>query len=226
MLVSCLVEAFPKEDVREGFRIYIEWLNSLVSAEDLRREIFVESPVAHPSVMYRRAAVQEIGGYQENGWAEDYDLWLRMYLDGAHFAKIPQVLLQWREHPQRLTRTDSRYSLENFLRAKAHYLARGPLADRDAVIIWGSGMTGKRISKHLLRQDLPLVAFIDIDPKKIGRTRRGLPILSPDDLMAEWNQHQKPALLAAVGARGARQLIRDRLNHLGLKEAVDWWGVA
>lgn len=225
-LVSCLVEAFPKGDVREGFRIYIEWLNSLVSDEDLRREIFVESPVAHSSVMYRRASVQEIGGYQENGWAEDYDLWLRLYLSGAHFAKIPKVLLQWREYPERMTRTDSRYSLENFLRAKAHYLARGPLADRDAVIVWGSGMTGKRLSKHLLRQDLPLVAFIDIDPAKIGRTRRGLPILSFDDFMQEWGKYQNPACLAAVGARGARKHIRSTLTSFGLREGVDWWGVA
>ena len=225
-LVSCQVEGFPQGNVREGFRIYLDWLNSLTTDEDIRREIFVESPVAHPSVMFRRQTIQELGGYQEHGWAEDYDLWLRLYLSGVRFAKLPQTLLQWREHHHRLTRTDSRYSLENFLRAKAHYLARGPLADRDAIIIWGSGMTGKRISKHLLRQDLPLVAFIDIDPKKIGRTRRGLPILSPDDLMAEWNKYRKPALLAAVGARGARQLIRDRLTKLGLQEAVDWWGVA
>ena len=225
-LVSCLVEGFPQDDVREGFRIYLDWLNSLTTDEDIRREMFVESPVAHSSVMFRRQTVQELGGYQEHGWPEDYDLWLRMYLNGAHFAKLPQTLLQWREHPNRLTRTDSRYSLENFLRAKAHYLARGPLADRDAVIIWGSGMTGKRISKHLLRQDLPLVAFIDIDPKKIGRTRRGLPILSFDDFMTEWKKYQNPVCLAAVGARGARILIREQLTNFGLVEAVDWWGVA
>ncbi|MEK6256472.1 MAG: glycosyl transferase family 2, partial [Chloroflexota bacterium] len=124
------------------------------------------------------------------------------------------------------TRTDSRYSLENFLRAKAHYLARGPLLDRDAIIIWGSGMTGKRISKHLLREGLPLVAFIDIDPNKIGRTRRGLPILSFDDFMAEWTKYKNPACLAAVGARGARKLIREQLTSRGLIEGQDWWGVA
>ncbi|MDH5505666.1 MAG: glycosyltransferase [Anaerolineae bacterium] len=225
-LVSSLVAGFPKEQVRQGYRIYIEWLNSLVSDQDIRREIFVESPLAHPSVMFRRSAVQDLGGYHDYGWAEDYDLWLRLNLAGARFAKLPQVLLDWREHPDRLTRTDSRYSLENFLRAKAHYLVRGPLVGRDAVILWGAGMMGRRLSKHLLREGAPLVVFVDIDPRKIGNTRRGLPIIAPEDLMDWWARFQNPVVLAAVGARGARALIRKRLNDFGLSEGQDWWGVA
>jgi cellulose synthase/poly-beta-1,6-N-acetylglucosamine synthase-like glycosyltransferase len=202
------------------------WQNSLITNEDIRKEIFVESPFAHPTVTLRREWIERVGGYQEHGWAEDYDLWLRLYLAGAQFAKLPEVLLAWREHPARLTRTDGRYSLENFLRAKAFYLARGPLVDRDAVIIWGAGMTGRRLSKHLVRQELPLVAFIDIDPKKIGRTKRGLPVLPPEELPVWWGRYQNPALLAAVGARRARSLIRARLTKIGMIEGKDWWGVA
>jgi len=225
-VVGCLVEGYPSQQVRQGFRIYISWMNSLVSDDDIRREIFIESPFAHPSVAYRREWIESAGGYQEHGWAEDYDLWLRLYLAGAGFAKLPQVLLKWREHPQRLTRTDSRYALENFIRAKAHYLASGPLRGRDAVLIWGAGMIGRRLSKHLLRQEAPLAAFIDVDPAKIGSTRRGFPILSPDDLPDWWKRYARPVVLAAVGARGARQLIRQRVENLGLREGQDWWGVA
>lgn len=225
-VVGCLVAGFPTGQVRQGFRIYINWLNSLVTDDDIRREMFVESPLAHPSVTFRRRWVEKVGGYQERGWPEDYDLWLRLYLAGARFAKLPEVLLDWREHEDRLTRIDSRYSLENFLRAKAHYLARGPLTGRDAVILWGAGMMGRRLSKHLLRHDVPLVAFIDIDPRKIGRTRRGLPILSPEELDVWWGRFAHPVVLASVGARGARELIRQRLNSIGLREGKDWWSVA
>ena len=225
-VTGCLVRAFPAEHVRTGFRIYLEWLNSLTTHADICREIFVESPLPHPSVMFRREWVERVGGYQERGWPEDYDLWLRLCLAGARFAKVPEVLLEWRERPDRLTRTDSRYSLENFLRAKAHYLARGPLAGRDAVIVWGAGMMGRRLSKHLLRQGAPLAAFVDIDPRKIGNTRRGRPIIAPQDLPGWWRRYENPVLLAAVGARGARQLIRQRLTRLGLVEGRDWWGVA
>ena len=226
-VVGSLVAGFPNRQVRRGFQIYLEWLNTLVSDESIRREIFIESPFAHPSVAFRRETVERAGGYQEHGWPEDYDLWLRLYASGARFAKIPRVLLEWREHPRRLTRTDSRYSLENFLRAKAHYLARGPLVGRDAVVIWGAGMAGRRLSKHLLRQGCPLEAFIDIDPDKVGRTRRGRPILAPQDLPALWNRYTNPVLLASVRARGARAIIRTRLiEEMGLVEGRDWWGVA
>ncbi len=225
-VVSCLVEGFPDEHVRQGFRLYIDWLNSLVSDEDIRREMFVESPLPHPSVIFRRDVITQAGGYRECVWAEDYDLWLRLYLAGERFAKLPDYLLKWREHPERLTRTDSKYSLENFLRAKAFYLVRGPLLGRDAVIVWGAGMVGRRLTKQLEGQNAPLAVFVDIDPLKIGRSRRGLPIIAPEELTDWWKRFSCPILLAAVGARGARQLIRHRLEQMGLREGRDWWGVA
>lgn len=225
-VVGCLVEGFPHEEIGVGFIIYLEWMNGLISHEEITREIFIESPLAHPSVMFRKAWFDKVGGYQDMGWAEDYDLWLRLYLAGAEFGKVPEVLLSWREQPDRLTWTDERYSRENFIRAKSHYLCPGPIKGRGAVIIWGAGQTGKRVSRYLLHEGASLVAFIDIDPSKIGRERRGLPILAPEMLPELWERYQNPVLLAAVAARGARQLIRQHLTSIGLVEGADWWAVA
>ena len=225
-VLSCRVAGFPTGQVRQGFQIYLDWLNALISDDDIRREMFVESSLPHPSVTFRREVVVATGGYQDLGWPEDYDLWLRLYLAGARFARLEETLLEWREHPERLTRTDSRYSLENFLRAKAFYLARGPLVGCDAVIIWGAGMVGRRLAKQLERQQTPLKAFVDIDPRKIGRTRRGRPVIPPTDLPAWWAKFTKPVILAAVGSRGARAIIRRQLEAFGLREGIDWWSVA
>ena len=225
-VVGSLVEGFPEGQIGEGFELYYKWLNSLINHDDITREIFVESPLANPSTAIRKSWILSAGGYQDHGWPEDYDLWLRLYLAGAKFAKIPQVLLAWREHPGRLTHLDSRYSVENFLRAKARYLAKGPARDRDAVLIWGAGMTGRRLSKHLSREGLPLTAFIDVDPKKIGSTRRGKPIISQDELPSLWKQYHNPILLTAVRARKAQPLIRKNLEDLNLIEGQDWWAAA
>ncbi len=224
--VSCLVEAFPAEKVGPGLRLYMEWINSLISSEAIARELYVESPLVHPSVLMRRSWVEMAGGYQEHGWAEDYDLWLRMAGHGARFGKVPQVLFYWREHDRRLTHTDSRYASDAFLRAKAHYLCLGPLRGRDAVIVWGAGIAGKRLTRYLLREGVPLVAFVDIDPAKIGRQRRGLAIVSPADVLTWWGRYSRPVLLAAVGSRGARPEVRERVRSLGLVEGVDWWAAA
>lgn len=222
-VVGSLVAGFPADEVGEGFQLYFEWLNSLTSHEDISREIFVESPIANPSAAFRKSWIQRLGGYRDHGWPEDYDLWLRFYLAGAQFAKVPEVLVEWREHPDRLTHQDSRYSVENFLRAKAHYLARGPAQGRDAVFVWGAGMTGRRLSKHLEREGLPLEAFIEVDTKKIGSTRRGKPIIAVDELSGMWNKFRNPILLTAVRARSAAPLIKEQLDRLGLGEGTDWW---
>jgi hypothetical protein len=174
----------------------------------------------------RREALQQAGGYQDRDWPEDYDLLLRLYLQGCRFAKLEETLLEWRERPDRLTRIDSRYSLENFLRCKAHYLARGPLQGRDAVLIWGAGMMGRRLGRQLKRLGAPVAAYFDIDPAKIGRTRHGLPVLPPEEFPGVWARCRRPAALGAVGARGARPLVRRRFEEFGLREGVDWWGAA
>jgi hypothetical protein len=87
-------------------------------------------------------------------------------------------------------------------------------------------MMGRRLSKQLIRRGAPVAAFIDVDPKKIGKTRRSFPIIAPDDLPDWWKRYANPVVLAAVGARGARRLIRQQLNRLGLKEGYDWWAAA
>ena len=223
-VVSCLVRHFPWHGVGEGYRIYEGWLNSLSTPEAIGRERFVESPVAHPSVLVRREAYDLVGGYHDTEWAEDYDLWLRLLEARVSVSKVDRYLYFWREHTERLTRVDGRYSVENFLRCKAKYLLSGPLAGCRRVVVWGAGQTGRRLSKHLLRGGAPIEAFVDIDPEKIGGTLRERPIIDPDDLSMLMGS--ETIILAAVGSRGARELIRGRLNAIGLREGREYWCVA
>jgi glycosyltransferase involved in cell wall biosynthesis len=226
-VVASLVTHFSTGSVGEGLRVYESWLNNLVEDAEIRRDLFVESPLPHPSVMVRRSALAAIGGYRDRGWPEDYDAWLRLAREGHRFTKIPQVLLLWRDRPDRLSRVDGRYAIERFLECKAHHLVRGPLMGRQRVLLWGAGKTGRRLSKHLLRRRVPLEGFIDIDPKKWGRTVRGLPVFRPEAL-PEWiaNDARSWILLAAVSSRGARARIREHLTASGWKEAQDFWCVA
>jgi glycosyltransferase involved in cell wall biosynthesis len=223
-VVSCLVRHFPWSEVGEGYRVYERWLNSLLTPEKIWKERFVESPVPHPSAMVRREVFQTVGGYRDEGWAEDFDLWLRLFDAGVCFTKVERYLYFWREHPERLTRVDGRYSVENFLRCKAKFLLGGPLNGCKRVVIWGAGQTGRRISKHLLRDGAPVEAFVDIDPEKIGSTLRDKPIIDFEELPAMIDRDT--VVLAAVGSRGARALIRKQLTNIGLREGKEFWCVA
>jgi len=194
----------------EGFRRYDAWQNALLTHEDIAREIFVESPLVHPSVVFRREAILAIGGYEDHGWPEDHDLWLRAYLAGLRFAKVPHLGLEWRDHDARATRTDARYDRDAFLRMKACYLARGPLAGRGEVVVWGAGRVGRRLARHLGENGVTVSRFVDVDPKKIDGRR----IVGPDALESLGDVF----VIAAVGSRGARTLIRDALERAGFAE--------
>ena len=93
---------------------YEAWQNGLTDHDSILRDLYVESPFAHPSVVYRREPVERAGGYRALGWPEDYDLWLRLAAAGARFARLPEVLLYWRDRPERFTRTDPACTLEAF----------------------------------------------------------------------------------------------------------------
>ncbi|WP_254535981.1 glycosyltransferase [Halomarina litorea] len=54
------------------------------------------SPMNHATVMFRREAVLAAGNYRPVEPMEDYDLWVRMLIDGAKFANLPDVLLKMR----------------------------------------------------------------------------------------------------------------------------------
>jgi glycosyltransferase involved in cell wall biosynthesis len=56
------------------------------------------SPLAHPSVMMRRAAVLAVGAYRPAfRYAEDYDLWVRI-AERYQIANLPDRLLFYRQH--------------------------------------------------------------------------------------------------------------------------------
>ncbi len=211
-----LIEFFPRETMRAGMRRYERWLNSLVTHEEIVRDMFVEHPLAHPSVMMRREAVDEAGGYREMGWPEDYDLCLRMYGSGWEFGKVPEVVHQWRDRPDRVTRAETRYAKTKFRACKVHFLKELHLRGWDAVQVWGAGKEGRALGKHLKRAQLTISRYIDIAPTKIGKKVLGAPVVAPDELGHD------DYLLVAVGAEGARDQIRGELAARGWREPEDY----
>lgn len=200
-VAGCLVECFPADHVTDGMRRYVAWLNSLIEPAAIRDALFVESPIAHPSAMMRRAAVLAAGGYRDLDGPEDYDLWLRLLLAGGRAAKVPEVLLRWRESHGRLSRVDPRYHRRGFLAVKLAHLERVLPPDRD-LQIWGAGPTGRAWCRALRARGRTVGRFIDIAPRRWGRHIHGIPVHRPAAPEAAHG-----FLLIAVGTPGARDWI-------------------
>lgn len=211
------VEAFPEGAVGEGLRLYVEWQNSLVTPADHARDLFVESPLCHPSAMLRREALASVGGYRAGDFPEDYDLWLRLAAAGWRIAKVPAVLLRWRQREGRATFTDARYAPERFRALRAAHLAPRLRERARPVVVWGAGPTGRRLARELELHGVSTTRFVDIDPRKIGRLARGAPIVAPSSLVPG-----SATIVVAVGARGARALVRAHLESEGFRETDDF----
>jgi len=207
----------------EGMRAYVHWVNGLLDHEAMARDRFVESPVVHPSVAVRAATLRGLGGYRDFDGPEDYELWLRAFDAGLRFAKLAETLVEWRDSPGRLTRSDPRYAPERFRNVKLDALERGALAARSRpLLVWGAGRIGKAWGLALRARGLRQVAFVEVDPRKLGQRIHGIPVV-PVPQAGAW----PGALhLAAVGQPGARDAIRSEAARLGLLDERDVLAVA
>ncbi len=220
-VASCLVAHVPVHGEQQGFNVYVEWTNSLRTPEEHARNRFIESPLVHPTAMWRREAAPV--HYRESPcWPEDYDLWLRLMQAGVKFAKVPEVLYRWHDPPERLSRTCARYSVDAFYECKAYYLAAGPLAGCREVGIWGAGRPTRKRAALLERHGVRIAFYVDIDPRKTGTTIGGRPVLAPADLAGA----PDIPLLAYVGSRGARDIIRAHLAGSRYREGENFWCAA
>jgi glycosyltransferase involved in cell wall biosynthesis len=224
-LVSGLVRGFPEGNLGIEFRAYISWLNSLHTEEDIKREIFVMSPLAHPSVAYRREWVEKVGGYQDHGWAEDYDLWVRLYLAGAKFGKVNDVLLEWRDHPQRLTHTDGRYSSNSDLRLKAHYLVQGPPFIRKKIYIWGVGMIARQLGEQLMKLGCTAATYIETHQTLEGSLDLLFPVISAENFLEELKQPQQCIVLLDEKNKDIEIMLSHKFRSLQLLPGVDWFKI-
>lgn len=221
-VVGSGVRIVPREGLREGRLAYERWLNGLRNSRDLHRDLFVECPLAHPTFLLRRQAVEEVGGYRDAGVPEDYDLLLRLWEAGWCLGTVPEVLLEWRDHPDRLSRVDDAYGLAAFRALKVEVLARTLLREREGVVIWGAGPTGKAFSVALRERGVEVRAFVELDPRKLGQEIHGAPVVPPTRV----TDFPGALVLGAVSGAGPREEVRRAVGDAGLEEGIDFVAVA
>lgn len=61
------------------------------------------TPLLHPTIMMKRTALEDVGGYNPDMRPHDFDLWARMFLARKKAIVIPATLVQYRQHPFQIT---------------------------------------------------------------------------------------------------------------------------
>lgn len=218
-LVGSCVRLFPEEIIQNGFHEYIRWQNGCITPQQIADNIYVELPIANPSICFRREVVLGVCGYRDGDFPEDYEMLLRLHQHGHRMAKLPEVLLHWRDSDTRLTRTDERYSRTAFDQIRAAYLASDPRLQQGRLLAyWGAGRVTRKRTAHLIAHGHAPHVWIDIDSKKIGNVYEGAEVVAPQWL----EQKQKPFVLSYVNNHGAQELIASDLERRGYQKGIDY----
>jgi glycosyltransferase involved in cell wall biosynthesis len=215
--VGCHVRIFPRSGLAPGRREYERWLNAIDTPDRVREEAFVECPVAHPSLVLRADVARRLG-YRDEGWAEDYDLVLRLLEENREVGVVPRRLLAWRDGPDRLSRTHPAYGLDRFIACKAAFLARGLLAGGERYVLWGHGPTARALKRALATHGKRPAAIVEVHPRRLGQKIDGAPVIAPEELKTL----RALPLVASVAGAEPRGLIRAALARLGYRETMDY----
>jgi glycosyltransferase involved in cell wall biosynthesis len=218
-LIASLVNYIGDEELQYGFFEYVKWNNRLITYEDISLNRFVESPLVHPSVMFRRELTEKFGPYRHGDFPEDYELWLRFLHGGVNMSKLPEPLLDWRDSPERLTRNDERYSTLSFFETKTVYLYEWLKENNPffpEIVVWGAGRRS--------RERFSLLHDLGVHPKFFIDLRA-----NPGKRVIEY-KHTPPAgkhfILSYVANREAREQIKSFLVELGYTEGKDFICIA
>jgi glycosyltransferase involved in cell wall biosynthesis len=214
--VGCHVRIFPRGALSVRLREYEGWLNGLASAEDVSRDAYVECPIAHPTLMMRRAMAAL--GYLDNDWPEDYDLILRALGAGMRVGVVPRRLHAWRDHGGSLSRTDDRYGQDRFTACKAYYLSTGFLRAHERYILWGYGGTGRALSRALAALGRHPSHIVEVKPGRLGQRIHGAPVVPPDALRAL----RGTPVVVSVARAGPRAEIRAAMAAMQFVDGRDY----
>lgn len=200
-----------------GMAWFVGWQNAILTPHEHYVKRFVDAPLAHPTVMFRRALVDRFGSYSTDPLPEDHELWLRWMHQGVRFAKLPEELLTWRDHAARLSRTHPNYSTDAFFITKAKWIAawcaRRHQGSRPIIIAGTSGLCRDRAQK-LEAEGLRIHGFTDVRPREVP----GYAFIPHTQLPP----HGAALVVSFISQRGTGDRIAAFLASRGLIEGDDF----
>lgn len=200
-----------------GYELFVDWQNQILSPEAHFLNRFIESPVAHPSVMFRQECVAKYGNYHTGRLPEDYELWLRWMAQGVEFAKIPEKLLIWQDYSSRLSRHHAHYQQKAFFQVKCHYLAQWLIQHVDSsrkILICGTSKVCRMRADLLVAEGIEVYGFTDVRNRQL----QNRPFVAAQQIQKKENYF----VINFISKRGVGQAIRQFLTSRGLTEGIDF----
>jgi len=217
-LATGFVRYFSADGIGNGFQRYENWLNDLTARSANFSGIYKECSVASPCWMIERSSIITAHLYEEGIYPEDYNLCFRFYQEQFKVIGISEVLLEWRDHGQRASRTEANYADHTFLDLKLKAFLSIDWDESKTVTIWGAGKKGKELAKKMIAQKIPFEWICD-NVGKIGKDIYGVILKSEEDLKSIEN----PALIIVIAGPDDQQKIQLYLDQNQKKRNIHYF---
>jgi len=111
--------------------------NVPLSFEEIKENIKMVNPIIHPSVMFRKKDIIDIGCYNEKYTkVQDYELWFRAIANGLKAENLEEQLLYYRVNNQYFERKSLNYRITDLkVRWTGYNLLSLPLYKRYGILI-------------------------------------------------------------------------------------------
>jgi hypothetical protein len=167
--------------------------------------------------MTHREDLLSCGAFDHDEYPEDYDLCFRFYKQKLTVVSSSLTLHLWRDYPSRTSRTDARYSNQQYFDLKLKYFLELDYDDTRPLIIWGAGRKGKELAKKLNQYQLPFYWLCN------NRQKWGVEIYNTKLQNFEVLPHLwKPQVIVAVAAPDGKQEILQFLHENELKQGENY----
>lgn len=205
------VHYFSAERVKSGFRNYEYWLNEKTAEGTNFQDIFKECSIPSPNWMLYRKDLDSIGAFDSDRYPEDYDLAFRMFLGGLSVIPCSEITLDWRDYPQRTSRTSTVYQDHTFTEIKWYYFQQYFRNPAKRLVLFGTGFRGKKLARHLIDKKVEF-EWVSHNKEKIGKHIYDVLIKSLDAF--NWKGAQ---IIATI----AKDKGREEVNTMARKNGLE-----
>ncbi len=207
------IRYIPRDRLSEGMEAYEGWINGLHTHDAIMASRFIECVMPNPACAFRRTLADALGGYVDSPFPEDYEFFLRAAGHGARFQKLPDVLLDWRDHDARHSRLDGRYAQRQFRDLKLKHLIPMLRACTRPIDVIGYGREGKKWCNAFTTAGINIANIYAYRESRVGATIHGhtLKAFAPSEL------NSSHFSVSTLGGQG-REDIRAVTRAAGLRE--------
>ncbi|XP_063627065.1 UDP-GlcNAc:betaGal beta-1,3-N-acetylglucosaminyltransferase-like protein 1 [Cydia splendana] len=221
-IVGSNISRIPQESTPR----LVRWANSL-SDEQLKLQIYTSNgpTLLMPTWFCHRSVFERVGSFDESGKGTPEDLiFFYSHLDlGGDLIKVNKQLLIYTYHEGAATFSVKR---EMIWQIQLDRLQKLVLPNWERFTIWNAGKAGRRLVRALNQEHLrKVVAFCDVDKKKIGTTVELYCPVKKTVLISLPVIHfsaAKPPLLICVKLDMTNGIFEQNLKSMNLNEGLDY----